>query len=111
MSLAESAPGRARASTVRALSGELVLGAGVVAAIAGAAALLLLVVGFPVGRGLAALWAGSVGSWYVFTSATLMRAVPLMLTGCSVALAFRGGVLNIGGEGQLLVGAAAATAV
>jgi simple sugar transport system permease protein len=34
-----------------------------------------------------------------------------MLTGSAVALAFRGGVLNIGGEGQLLVGAAAAAAV
>jgi simple sugar transport system permease protein len=34
-----------------------------------------------------------------------------MLTGCAVAVAFRAGVFNIGAEGQLLVGAAAATAV
>ncbi|MFL5620390.1 MAG: ABC transporter permease [Gemmatimonadaceae bacterium] len=72
---------------------------------------MLLAVGFPVGRGLSALWTGSFGSWYAFTSATLVRAVPLMLTGGAVALAFRGGVLNIGAEGQLLVGAAAAAAV
>jgi simple sugar transport system permease protein len=34
-----------------------------------------------------------------------------MLTGCGVAVAFRAGVFNIGAEGQLLAGAAAATAV
>src|SRR5690349_3564478 len=90
---------------------ELVLVAAVIAAVGLGTAVLLLAVGFPVGRGLAALWTGSLGSWYAFTSATLVRAVPLMLTGCAVALAFRGGVLNIGGEGQLLIGAAAAAAV
>ena len=41
----------------------------------------------------------------------LVRATPLMLAGLSVALAFRGGILNIGAEGQLLVGAVAATVV
>jgi simple sugar transport system permease protein len=90
---------------------ELALVAVVTAAIGASAAALLLGMGFPVGRGLAALWTGSFGSWYAFTSATLVRAVPLMLTGCAVALAFRGGVLNIGAEGQLLVGAAAGAAV
>jgi simple sugar transport system permease protein len=34
-----------------------------------------------------------------------------MLTGLAVAFAFRGGVFNIGAEGQFLVGAAASTAV
>ena len=34
-----------------------------------------------------------------------------MFTGCAVAVAFRAGVFNIGAEGQLLAGAAAATAV
>jgi simple sugar transport system permease protein len=90
---------------------ELGVGALVVAAIAGATALLLLAGGYPVGRGLAALWSGSFGSWYALTSATLVRAIPLMLTGAAVALAFRAGVLNIGAEGQLLAGAAAATSV
>lgn len=96
---------------MRLILQELGLAAVVIAAIAGTTAALLLAVGYPVGRGLAAMWTGSFGSWYAFTSATLVRAVPLMLTGCAVALAFRGGVLNIGGEGQLLVGAAAAAAV
>src|SRR5215208_6963949 len=90
---------------------ELSLAAVVVAAIAGATALLLLAGGYPIAAGLAALWAGSFGSWYAFASATLVRAVPLMLAGGAVALAFRAGVLNIGAEGQLLVGAAAAASV
>jgi general nucleoside transport system permease protein len=95
----------------RALVQEAALTATVVAAIGASAALLLLVLGFPILQGLEALWTGSLGSWYAFTSATLVRAVPLLLTGCAVALAFRGGVLNIGAEGQLLIGAASAAAV
>jgi simple sugar transport system permease protein len=83
----------------------------VLLAIVGTTAILLLVSGYPVAIGLAALWRGSVGSWYAFTSATLVRAVPLMLTGVAVAIAFRAGVLNIGAEGQLLAGAAAATVI
>ena len=90
---------------------ELSLVAVVVAAIAGATATLLFAGGYPVATGLSALWNGSFGSWYAFTSATLVRAVPLVLTGAAVALAFRGGVFNIGAEGQLLVGAAAAATV
>jgi simple sugar transport system permease protein len=35
----------------------------------------------------------------------LFKATPLVLTGLSVALAFRAGLFNIGGEGQLAVGA------
>lgn len=42
---------------------------------------------------------------------SLVRATPLIIAGLAVALAFRGGVFNIGAEGQLLVGAVAATAV
>lgn len=41
----------------------------------------------------------------------LVRATPLIIAGLAVAFAFRGGVFNIGAEGQLLVGAAAGTAV
>ena len=40
-----------------------------------------------------------------------MRATPLLLAGLGVTLAFRAGVWNIGAEGQLLVGAAAAAIV
>jgi simple sugar transport system permease protein len=83
----------------------------VVACILAAASLLLLLGGYAVPTALGALWTGSVGSWYALTSATLVRAIPLMLTGCAVAVAFRAGVFNIGAEGQLLAGAAATTAV
>ena len=87
----------------------LVLGGG--AAFVALLALLLVAGGYPPDTALRALWSGSVGSWYSLTSATLVRAVPLMLTGCGVAIAFRAGVFNIGAEGQLLAGAAAAATV
>jgi simple sugar transport system permease protein len=83
----------------------------VLATILLATALLLALGGYDVRTALTALWTGSVGSWYSLTSATLVRAIPLMLSGCAVAIAFRAGVFNIGAEGQLLAGAAAATAV
>lgn len=60
---------------------------------------------------LLAFWDGAFGSPYAFLSATLLRATPLMFVGLAVAVAFRAGILNIGAEGQLLVGATAATAV
>ena len=41
---------------------------------------------------------------------TLVKATPLLLLGLGITIAFRGGVINIGGEGQLIVGALAATA-
>ncbi len=60
---------------------------------------------------LIAFWDGAFGSSYAFWSATLLRATPLMFVGLAVAVAFRSGILNIGAEGQLLVGATAAAAV
>jgi len=47
----------------------------------------------------------------VLAADALVRATPLIIAGLAVAFAFRGGVFNIGAEGQLLVGAVAATAV
>lgn len=58
---------------------------------------------------LAALARGAFGSGYAISS-TIVRAVPLALAGLAVAVAFRAGLLNIGAEGQLLVGASVATA-
>ena len=71
---------------------------------------LLTLGGYDAGRAVAALWNGSLGSGYAFWSGTLVRAVPLILAGVAVSIAFTGGVLNIGAEGQLLVGAAGAAA-
>ena len=59
---------------------------------------------------LAALWDGAFGSAFAIWSATLVRATPLLLLGLAVALAFRAGLLNIGAEGQLLMGAVGASA-
>jgi simple sugar transport system permease protein len=42
---------------------------------------------------------------------TLVKATPLLLVALGICIAFRGGVLNIGGEGQLVVGAIAATLI
>ena len=67
--------------------------------------------GASAGSAIGALVRGSVGSWDAIASATLVRAVPLILTGLAVALAFRAGVWNIGADGQLLAGAAVATLV
>ncbi len=102
---------RGRAFQRDSIARELIGAILVLIAIVGTTALLLLVGGYAVDSGLAALWRGSLGSWYAFTSATLVRAIPLMLTGVAVAVAFRAGVLNIGAEGQLLAGAAAAAAI
>lgn len=41
----------------------------------------------------------------------LVRATPLILTGLAVAFAFQAGILNIGAEGQLLIGAACSAAI
>jgi general nucleoside transport system permease protein len=65
--------------------------------------------GYDAQAALTALWSGAFGSWYAFTSATLVRAVPLTLIGLGLALAFRAGAFNIGAEGQFYAGAIAAT--
>ena len=73
-------------------------------------ALLVLWAGAPVGKTYAALFKGGFGSLFAW-SETLTRAVPLMLTGLSAAVAFRARLCNIGAEGQLYAGALAAVAV
>jgi len=42
---------------------------------------------------------------------TIVRATPLLMVGLGICISFRGGVLNIGGEGQLVVGAISATVI
>lgn len=60
---------------------------------------------------LEAFWRGSLGTSSAFFSGTLVRAIPLTIVGVAITIAFRAGVFNIGGEGQLLLGATAATMV
>ena len=76
-----------------------------------ALAVLLAISGSPVMPALLALRDGAFGSWSVIASGTLVRATPLLFAGLAVIVAFRAGILNIGAEGQLLIGAVAATAV
>jgi ABC-type uncharacterized transport system permease subunit len=84
---------------------------GAVVAIVVLTVLLLEAGGYDSSLALMALWNGSLGSTYALTSATLVRATPLILTGLAVALAFRAGVFNIGAEGQFLAGAAAGAVI
>lgn len=56
----------------------------------------------------AALVHGAVGSTFGLTQ-TLVKATPLLLVGLGICIAFRANVINIGGEGQIIAGAVAAT--
>jgi len=58
---------------------------------------------------LGALVEGAFGDRFALAD-TLLKTCPLVLTGLAVAIAFRAGVWNIGADGQLLMGALAATA-
>jgi general nucleoside transport system permease protein len=89
-------------SALRWAVAAVVLGIGVLAAGLEAG-------GFNAAAALSSLWLGAFGSWDAFTSATLVRAVPLIIIGLGIAVAFRGGALNIGAEGQFYAGAIAAT--
>jgi len=89
---------------VRARGSAAALGLGLLAL-----ALSVRLAGYDASAALAALWQGAFGSWYALTSATLVRAVPLIIIGLGIALAFRGGALNIGADGQFYAGAIAAT--
>jgi simple sugar transport system permease protein len=55
----------------------------------------------------AAMARGAVGGWRQMGD-SLAKATPMILSGLAVAFAFRGGLFNIGVEGQLYLGAIAA---
>ncbi|HLK55464.1 MAG TPA: ABC transporter permease [Chthonomonadaceae bacterium] len=84
----------------------------------GLALLLLLtfvVLRIPPLKAMQTLWEGAFGSaeeghWYAL-SATLVQTTPLLLTSLSIVIAWRAGLFSIGAQGQLLIGALAATAL
>ena len=55
-----------------------------------------------------ALLNGAFGSTNAIAE-TLVKATPLLLVGLGICIAYRGNVINIGGEGQMIVGAITAT--
>lgn len=57
----------------------------------------------------AAMLNGALGSPNAFAD-TLVKAGPLLFVGIGMCIAFRGDMINIGGEGQFVVGALGATA-
>ncbi len=73
-------------------------------------AFLLLISGVNPFTAYAAMAKGAFGSVHAL-SETLVKAIPLMLTGLGVAVAFRMLFWNIGAEGQLAMGGLTATAV
>lgn len=82
---------------------------GVVAVVAALGATVIAAAAFghdPIAL-IAVMLRGSFGSQFAIEG-TILKSVPLLLTGLSVALAFRAGVWNIGAEGQFIVGALAA---
>lgn len=70
----------------------------------------LAVAGAPVLEAYGLMLQGALGGRLAITE-TLARAAPLILTGLAAAVAFRAKLWNIGGEGQLYLGAVAAVVV
>ncbi len=71
-------------------------------------AVMLLVLGVNPLEAYAALWDGAFGSSNALAE-TLVKATPLLLVALGICISFRGDVINIGGEGQMIVGAILAT--
>ena len=45
------------------------------------------------------------------TAETLVKATPILFVGIGITIAFRGGMINIGGEGQMIAGALAGVTI
>ena len=55
-----------------------------------------------------AVWDGAFGTSNAFAE-TLVKATPLLLVALGICISFRGDVINIGGEGQMIIGALLST--
>lgn len=89
----------------RRLRGPVAVAALAVLVTVALAGVVLMLGGYDPIRAAGAMLRGAAGTPSALFSVTLVRAVPLILTGLAVALAFRAGVWNIGAEGQLYAGA------
>jgi len=73
-------------------------------------AIMLLALGANPISGYAALLDGAFGGWDELAD-TAIKSMPLLLVGVGICIAFRAGVINIGGEGQIIMGAIFSTTV
>jgi general nucleoside transport system permease protein len=73
------------------------------------AALIILLKGKPLGQSLSALIDGSLTSGFALGN-TLNKAAALLFVACGFIVAIKGGLVNIGGEGQILIGGVGAVA-
>lgn len=93
-------------SSVRPVSESLL--AGFIGLIGGA--VFMLIFGYNPISAYIALFMGGFGDLYGF-SGTLSHATPLILTALTFAIGLRGGLFNIGAEGQVYLGALAAVSM
>ncbi|MFT7501670.1 MAG: ABC-type uncharacterized transport system permease subunit [Gammaproteobacteria bacterium] len=101
--------GRSAASLLAPFVGLAVPVGAVVVALSLGAVMLLALGANPI-TGYAALIDGAFGGWDELAD-TSIKAMPLLLVGVGICIAFRAGVINIGGEGQIIAGAIASTVV
>ncbi len=80
---------------------------GVVVALLISAVMLIILKADPLAA-YAAMVTGAAGSVSGITQ-SLVKATPLLLVGLGICIAFRANVINIGGEGQIIIGALLAT--
>lgn len=73
-------------------------------------AVMLLLLGVNPVEAYLAMFDGAFGNGNAIAE-TLVKATPLLLIGLGICISFRGNVINIGGEGQMIMGALAATVV
>lgn len=98
---------RVRHRAARPWSGiwqELAVSAGAVVLALMVGAALLAASGYDVRDAYYNFYDGAFGSVYSIAD-TLLNSIPLMFAGLAIAVAFRGGLFNVGAEGQLYVGA------
>ncbi|MGO1434158.1 MAG: ABC transporter permease [Canibacter sp.] len=88
-------------STLRWLAGPIPLS--VLSALAIGAVFMIISGSDPI-SGYAAMVKGSLGTGLGFSN-TLQRAIPIICFGIAIAISFRAGVINLGTEGQAILGA------
>lgn len=77
-----------------------------IAAAAAVASLLLLALNANPIQAFSSMLQGAFGTTNA-TAETLVKAIPVLFVAIGICVAFRGGVVNIGGEGQMIAGAVA----